>query len=1677
MLRLPTEGRTVEVDATGTASTAIDLPVPPGAYRSVQLELATLSARAGPGEDWKLVRTGGVISLPMDCDLAANDEARVDVVVDTELLVAKPEGLERAVRIGPPPTVIEPSASVGRDGTRIFEFPLPPVGTRPRTITLVAPAGALSPTARVVLEEHTPDDLPPLLRRQRAAGPVVRLTSSEPPRSPLEVTVPYDEAIATAAGRSVTELVVLALDEDRRVYRELPAARVDRARGTLTARTRRLSFFFAGTPGVEIAYPEFRANAAGEVLAISSQATALVWGRALDENALVACEAATGGWSRFGWFVYDGISLGPGERVVRLTVSVEWLVTHEVELVFRRPPPLKRVTEPARLFGTSLAVSPGNFPFVGAVINQSEFRVDHSSLVPAFSGWQRSFDRPAPYVYWFDFEGGGWRHIALMPDTHLENLVAAEVIRALGEVWARPIPLDPAHPEEVRALLSLRDFYQPILDRGDLVSLLVAIAITDALTVAGRRFGAGNYSYSPTIPVVSDSDDEVEVAFVAAAAEPSQLAAADPMQLAFGDVVVPNVSDQAVQAGTQRPLVHAGTLFYARARRDNVVEREPIATDVWCHAVALHHNPATGRATVLALRLEPPADEEPRTRLALFERRAPGEWEPRTVSADLPIFDADFAFLPDGSVRIVASFVGSRPDKAHLVVFEPEGDGWSASPLSWFASEDPNERDIGAFGRIVAAADGKIAVGFLSPVPRLDLGVLPRWMLAVQAEGGWQALTLGRGTLRSLSGDLGYRRDNAFATGFVGQSGRGGVAFAPALAAHADGTIEYVFGNGVLMLATIDPESLTTTVRSVDVDRQTGFAPSLTLTPRGVPTIASKDDFGPGDKAPGARDHLHFFTMEAGNLVPDPGFAVPLAPSHGLTRVSVTGFVPYRPLTCRTLLDPAESEALLDSLLAHRKFHVETVEGGGERVVWGVHWAFYHSHRSLNQMIDNLAERPSILELTIDNEEHADEEGIERLHITFIDALATVGGDHQAALDAGSFPDELRVGLVARGFRMSRPGDIQVERRLDPGEDANAPGRRWTVTDPNPFNETRLALPDGGTDREPVAVVYEMTRRDDGLFEFRVPPLLTVVDRPRFVDADGNAAPCGVARRVWDEVEASLSPDLRRAAPNLAGSIPNARWVRIRNAYVSAIEPEAFPGEQQNAMRLTLTVGSVWARGRYPELFNAAFEAYTTEPSQFRLFFAPFIDGDARLRWWPRATQAHLGRVEVDVRDFGELQFLATIAAFIPLIGNPLAIVIADAVADDIATDKASDAIEAPGLGDLPNLLLERFQAYVERQLPLTGPFDAAYLDGSSLNLWWRPPLRETPRPTTDLSALPETVNLGVAVSGRAPPNRRNLLLTNPGSLPLVLESAALVQTTDEIRIAVPLAWPRVLVPGDSEVVTFEFAPRLPPGERHNAVRVRYDRDQLIEVELRGFADPPPRPVARLEPEILNFYVVDAGGQRSRNARLFNDGDDTLQVRAIEIDPEPAAKGVFTATSAQLLVRPHSSIAVPVTYAPQAGVAVPHRAALRVRTNDADRPVVEIALFGEVASGALLVDPLRIAFNPSPLAAALPPGLGSARVVNVYNTGAAPLTITAASFTVLDPAGAPSASFVLSDGSSFPPPPIQPSDQTIAPGAVLPLTIVFRPVTAGDHVARLVITPTEAMLAPVTVEITGTGVG
>jgi hypothetical protein len=156
-------------------------------------------------------------------------------------------------------------------------------------------------------------------------------------------------------------------------------------------------------------------------------------------------------------------------------------------------------------------------------------------------------------------------------------------------------------------------------------------------------------------------------------------------------------------------------------------------------------------------------------------------------------------------------------------------------------------------------------------------------------------------------------------------------------------------------------------------------------------------------------------------------------------------------------------------------------------------------------------------------------------------------------------------------------------------------------------------------------------------------------------------------------------------------------------------------------------------------------------------------------------------------------------------------------------------------------------------------------------------------------------------------------------------------------------------------------------------------------------------------------------------------------------------------------------------------VAGGYRATLVIESNANNDPRLSVSLFGSGAASSLRVVPTQIAFNPSPLAGTLPPGLGSRRGLDIYNVGAAPLTIAGSSFRVLEAAGgqvSPHFEILDAAGQAFPQNNVQ-----LNAGAFQSLSVQFRPVTAGAHAARIVITPTNQAEPPVTVSISGQGVG
>src|SRR5262249_41906387 len=139
--------------------------------------------------------------------------------------------------------------------------------------------------------------------------------------------------------------VVLQLDDNQTLYRELRPHRVDAKNHTVTVRTNTLSTFLPCTPGIEIDNPGLFQDAAGELIHYTRSAKILVAGHVVDDRAAVALAGAPfdGNWMSLGYFEFDDVSLGQGSTDIplTLTVTVNGLLPHSCGFVVRRTLPPK----------------------------------------------------------------------------------------------------------------------------------------------------------------------------------------------------------------------------------------------------------------------------------------------------------------------------------------------------------------------------------------------------------------------------------------------------------------------------------------------------------------------------------------------------------------------------------------------------------------------------------------------------------------------------------------------------------------------------------------------------------------------------------------------------------------------------------------------------------------------------------------------------------------------------------------------------------------------------------------------------------------------------------------------------------------------------------------------------------------------------------------------------------------------------------------------------------------------------------------------------------------------------------------------------------------------------------------------------------------------------------------
>ncbi len=1673
--------RPVELRADRVEGSTFVLVVPAARYEAIRMGVRRVDEHSvatvtldGPFEvpergattvtiavDVERLGTPGPLDLRSAATVVAAPEPRAEAIavagqateVTLEVAFAPRAGRSGRQRKAPtaPSTALPalPDTTGGSIGVFAAEGALAP-GTsvlvrlrRPLVPGPLQPPGSLRPgrPSRPPDGAPAPGGLPPLFRRQVAVGPAVEVTTSAPLRGRIELTLPYDDRTRGTAGAAVDDLVVVQLTDDRRTYRELRPVRVDPDAHTVTVTTTTTSTFFVCTAGIEVTQPRVRRDAAGAATAWASGPEVTIAGRLADDRARVtlldpvtgAPFASRSGWQALGWFDVEGVPLAPRQTHVRIRAAVDGLLPHECDITIRDPAPPKRVTDPSRHYGPCLAIARDDTPFVTAVVGSGRFTGD--DLLGPLDEWQRNWNRYGAYVYRPNAEATGWEWRALLPEVHFEEATARI---AMGRLQALvTVPPAPGAPAHRRALTALANFLAARPDDRQ-----AAAVVRSFLDAAGDALGLRTMSISSTVPLVAGADGTFSAAFVAATAEGLTAAADSSLGRSLSRLYSP--LDAAEH--DLRP-VNVGQLQYVSGSFDRGVRREVVADEAWCATVRLATDPAGGEPIIAALEPQPDVESQPAARLVLHRRRSDGSWTHEVVSASAAIIDFDMVVTPAaaGETRVwfVAAVAGRQFDvKTHLRTIAREGPGWLVHPLEYAAPWDATMvLDLGLWPRVAVDADGTTAIVFAV----LSLGRVTWFVGATEGEL-FRVTELAGSGHEALTGSPLPPTDAILQVDSpVNTSGLGLRHWAADVVPAGQGALWCAYGNGVANLARVTLADRQPQVTVVDVDRMTGFAPSLATRRDGAPAIAYQDPWGSGRFGPDARDDLVYWSSAHGNVVPPT--ALPLAPPNATGYFSVAHPAPYVPLACDRLAG-TDPRALLASIVLHRQFDIVLVPGEGDDPL--EHTDVAYAHPGVAHQLARLRDRPSVLALRIDNS--AVDEDIERIEVaTFTDPIGTIARTEIGQLDRGIMTATVLSALMGTGTRLSHTPPHVVVRQ---------PGRAWDLVDPDAYS--------GGLRQE--AQVYEVRDNGDEL-EIFLPPVITVIDRERRLDPETNRpTPCGLTVEQWDAFIRPLAGQLDIIAFDLPDVPGRLRRVVARGIRVTALGHHDPPNQQQGGARFTIEIPHFAALTANPDAM-----VWATEPSSVHLTFAPFVR-DGWIAWWVRETEVRLGHVEVDVQ-FGFFDWLAVIVSIIPGLGFVFAAV--DAIADSVATSAANDELRPPGTGNLQYLLGDVLQFLTDLHgADEPRPLEAVWMRTLALTTWWRArPRADDPPATSQLNVLPTAgVTFAVTTVGD-PPVRRNVLITSDGAVPALLESVTV--TGADFRVVTTPAWPSVLLPGTSVVLTVEYVPAAPVGFHSGRVDVRFNAGQQASVTLGALTNPAPEPRLRVVPERLQFGATNAGTPVRRDLVVHNDGTAPLHVAAVEIGGGLPA-GVLTAeTPTPFTVAPGGSAVITVRLDPPFGSPARLDAACTIVTDDPQRPRVDVAVTASVASGQLLVTPTLLAFPNAPTAAdqpALPPGLpptvhrGPTRMTTVYNLGAADITLRGPSLQALDASGAVSPHFTLwqADGS-----PLPPTDRLLRSGESLVIVAEFSAAAPGDHIANIEVRAIDPTQVPATARLEG----
>jgi hypothetical protein len=1668
----------VNVGLGDGSSTNLDWVVQTGAFDRLEFDLKNLELMLLDGTEWQALDAEMRIDIPLGMSIDVVTPLEVNLELNaTEFLkgeVTHTSAFSAEIKL---PGVC--ASFLPRGGQKhTLEFgglegggPLAPVRLNFSGDTFPA-------NSRIDIRRKSSESIPALFQHQRPLGPVMEISSTARASGWIEITLPYDDALIGKTRESARNLVVLQLDTDRSVYTEHRPVRIDTRQRTLTIQTRTLSLFFPGPPGFTVDYPHFH-QSAGETVHYTLDETLTLAGGSQDSTVQFFIPGFSGGFSRAGRFHFSGVPLPfRGDNLVRLRAVARGGVAHEAELLVRHAPPRRLVTSPNALYAPELSPSPDNIPFITAGVNQIGRYEFEAGLIELLETWQTQWHRPGYYLYRFDPGLNDWPWVRMLPDAWFENEAAGLLIGDMNLRFGAGGFHIPKPPPASDGLHNLRQLTLHVL--GSQVPEYIQYA-RDNIDRVASPFARGNLVMSANAPLLHLNENRVQTVFVAATASGISLSRssrigsylASRYNSLFRDLPHERVTD---------PFVGVGRFFYMEiglpppgSNQPVKRTREVIAEDIWCHRVVMRLNPSTGNPAVLALGALPDDEQgNPRSSLRLFTRVAEGggfRWVDEEVWSGRPIVDADFDFDPERHIRIVARVYDESDLDRQLYELRRRGGGWQARAVLYESAEVRlRETGFGVTPRIVIDRRGRSLIGIVGA------RLVPIWFVLVESGTTWQAVVV-NGLLPSNLADhddnFDFTQDNRLNANML----------APAMTLMADSRLLLAHTDGTLQLAEIDLERLEVSTSAVDVDRLTGLSPSIAITPRGTVGIAYKDAWGTGERGGGATQHLFYFNTGDGLYVPSR--QLPFPPGMRQETVNLRWFAPHVPIGRNELVnfdtagDPALQDRLVRSILLDRKFHVLIVPG--EHDFDGIpRLAIERSHPEILDVILNLDTQPQITQLTLDNSDFADEP-VSRIHITSFGRLALLSAAHADALNMGDVPTGFEDELQAAGLPGSMDRSYDVT-RLREGE--------WDILVGDPFGVSIIVepipAPPGTTVfvRSPTTLRYLCRLTEDGI-EVTLGPLVTIVDQADTRDADGRAAPLAVSQWTYDTFGQNVSRRFVGIGLNdFPDDLNRAKWLELSDIRITDVA--AFdPGTDQNgSIRFTMTVDRIYSEGRQT---GADFTVESTEPTVYYIDFAPFVDRDSHLDWYLRRV-LQTGHLEVSIDIFSGAAWLLILSVVL----FPWSLIVKLEVLEDVQ-ERVDEGFRDVEPGNIPELLLTSFLHFVdefihERELAVSqaGGFPATVDDENPLPrieaVWLRDRflhywIRGAARPEAIIHLVPETINFGVTpVNG--PAVERNILITNSGSIPILVNSIVISPGANEFSVVASTILPQPVTSENSLAAPLRFRPISNPGPRERTISVAFSDGRTLHARAVAVASEAVFPdLMLIAPSIVTFGIVHNGQVVVREVEVQNVGQVPLTVQAPVLLADQGRLQPFQLNpSTQFSLSPGAGRMIQIRFSPNAPAPEEHRARLRISSNDPDSPVRDVNIYavsgGPQGQSGLLLRASETHFDFGRVRRG--PAFFGVRYLNIFNFGSTRLTIVRSSLEVVGRQGGPPS--VHYDVTGLQGVPLPSTDIMMPPSTGLDLLVFFRPFTSSLHTGTISVAAIEAPGKSLKVTVEGVGI-